>query len=160
MWELEMRLRYQLLNTCKKKWFALAFAQEIFEWKVEACPVILLFFYMDFWFLFSFSTSLAANFGCYQFKIMWSGCADWFESEQTPIFLIGCRVRSAAFKVVRDWFEECQFVLIPYFYSKTNGISEDWVKNWARLCSVYFVQIYETKWNLQTWNLVQIFEIE
>ena len=57
--------------------------------------------YMAFKRCISFATNLAANFGCYQFRIMpeivskllhiaiWSGCAVWLESKQTPFSWTG-----------------------------------------------------------------------
>ena len=58
--------------------------------------------YMTFKYSISFATDLAANFGCYRFRIMpdivskllraaiWSVCADWFKSERTPFPAAGC----------------------------------------------------------------------
>ena len=69
--------------------------RQIFKLKIEACPVNA-GHYTAFKHSISFATNLAANFGCYRFRIMpdivskllratiWSSCADWFKSEQTP----------------------------------------------------------------------------
>ena len=69
--------------------------RQIFKLKIEACPVNA-GHYTAFKHSISFATNLAANFGCYRFRIMpdivskllratiWSRCAVRFESEQTP----------------------------------------------------------------------------
>ena len=61
----------------------------------------------------TFTTNLAANFGCNQFRItpdivsklllaaIWSRCAVWFRYEQTPFPQIGCRYRPAALHRIR-----------------------------------------------------------
>ena len=93
----------------------------------------------------SFETDFAANFGCNRFRIMpdivskllraaiWSCCDVQFESEQTPFYRIGRRLRSAALHRIR--FGTCGFVPMSYFYSETNEWSQDWAKRWARLWS-------------------------
>ena len=82
-------------------------AHKIFKLKIEAHPVNA-GHYMAFKHLISFATDLAANFGCYRFRItpdivsklwrasIWSRCAVWFESEQTPFLLTGRWCRPAA----------------------------------------------------------------
>ena len=86
----------------------------------------------------SFATDWAANFGCYRFRItpdivskllrasLWSRCAVWFESEQTPFPCTGRQLRSAALHRIQ--FGTCGFVHMSYVYSETNAWSQDWAK--------------------------------
>ena len=88
-----------------------------------------------------FATDLAANFGCYRFRItpdfvskllrtaIWSRCPVRLESEQTPFPWTGRQFRPAALDRIR--FGTCSFVPMSYFYSETN----DWAKPWVLLCS-------------------------
>ena len=98
----------------------------------------------------SFAIYWAANFGCTWIDsescltsfpsfcaamraALWSRCAAWFESEQTPYPQTGHRIRSAALHGIR--FRTCVFVHTSYFYSETNEWLQDWVKRWAQLWS-------------------------
>ena len=117
------------------KWIA----QKIFKLKIEAHPVNACP-YLSFKHRISFATYLAANFGCYQFRIMpdivsmllhdaiWSCCAVQLEFEQTPFSRIGRhQFRSAALHRIQ--FGTCCFVPVSYFYSETNHWSEDGQSN-------------------------------
>ena len=91
----------------------------------------------------SFVTNLAANIGCYQFRIMpeivsklsslcttiWSCCAVWLESEQTPFSRTGssCLFRSAALHRFR--FGTSWFVLCPIF---TRDQCCEGLKDWEK----------------------------
>ena len=99
----------------------------------------------------SFATFLAANFGCYRFRIipdivskllraaMWSRCDVWFGFEQTPFPRTGRWLRPAALHRIRFGtfgFDPMScFVPMLYFYSETNEWSQDWAKRWELLCS-------------------------
>ena len=70
--------------------------------------------YMAFKHCISFATDLATNFGCYRFRItpdiiskllrvaIWSSCAVWFKSEQTPFPLTGLQFRPTALHRIRN----------------------------------------------------------
>ena len=74
----------------------------------------------------SFATYWAANFGCYQFRIIpdiiskllcaaiWSRCAVQFKSEQMPFRRTGHQLRSAALHWILFW--TCCSVPMSYFY--------------------------------------------
>ena len=95
----------------------------------------------------SFASDLAANFGCKWFRIIedtvsvrllraaiWSSCALWLESKQTPFPRAGRWFRSAALH--RFQFSTCCFIPMSYVYSETgetNEWSKDWTKQWALL---------------------------
>ena len=86
-------------------------------------------YYIAFKHCISFATDLDANFGCDRFRItpdlvskllraaIWSRCAVWFESEQTPFPQTGRQFRPAALHRIR--LGTCCFVPM---YSETN----DW----------------------------------
>ena len=129
---------------------------------------------MAFKYCFSFATDLAANFGCYRFRIMpdivskllrasiWSSSAVWFELEQTPVSLTGRGFGSVALH--RVLLGICCFVLMSYFYSETYEWSKKWAKLWSLLWSATtFCQFYwkfhlasNKKWFVAAWYLKSI----
>ena len=132
-------------------------APKIFKSKIKSRPVNT-GHYMAF---ISFATDLTANFGCNRFRIIpdviskllraaiWSRCAVWFESEQTPLSRTGHWLRSAALH--RILFGTCCFVPISYFYSETNEWLKDWAKRWTLLWSATISRQFHRNFHF-TWK--------
>ena len=146
----------------RSRWlFTKADCSQIFKSKIEARPERC----SQWWSLYSFQASylicdtLAANFGCYRFRIMpdivsklwhttvWSVCAVKLESELTPFSLTGRLFWSAALHRLGT----CCFVFMLYLYSENDECSQGSAKWWALLWSVTtFRQLHHSCW-LSNW---------
>ena len=116
-------------------------AKKILKSKIEAHPFNA-GHYTAFKHCISFATNLAANFGCYWFRITpdvvskllcaanWSCCAVPFKCEQTPFLWTVRWFRPAAMQRIE--FRTRGFVPMSYFYSETNDWEKDWAKLWAQ----------------------------